>query len=223
MAYKDFITGLHTKTKRDYLERVAKYNKAECAIVAKRFDKDYWDGDRRFGYGGYYYDGRWKPAAEELINYYKLGPGSRVLDVGCGKGFLLHEMKTLVPCLEIRGLEISKYALRNAKQEVSGYLDYGTACKLPYHDKYFDLVLSLNTLHCCYINELKEALREIERVKRGGSYIVVESYRNEKEKANLLNWQLTCESFFTPDEWVWLFDEFGYTGDYSFVFFEQAK
>jgi len=220
MAHKDFITPLHTKTKRDYLERVVKYNKAECATVAKRLDKDYWDGDRKYGYGGYYYDGRWKPVAEELIRHYKLGPGSRVLDVGCGKGFLLYEMKILIPGLQIRGLDVSKYALENAKQEVSEYLDYGTACKLPYPDKHFDLVLSLNTLHYCYINQLKEALEEIERVKRGGSYIVVESYRNEQEKTNLLNWQLTCECFYTPAEWIWLFDKFGYTGDYSFVFFE---
>lgn len=220
MGYVDFISVLHTKTKRDYLERVAKYDKADCAQVAKRLDKDYWDGNRKYGYGGYSYDGRWLPVASKLIKHYGLKSGQRVLDIGCGKGFLLHEVRTLSPEIEARGLDISRYALEHAKEEIRPFLDLGSACKLPYPDNYFDLVISLNTLHYLYIFELEQALKEIERVKRGNSYIVVESYRNEKEKNNLLCWQLTCECFYTPDEWKWIFDKFGYKGDYSFVFFE---
>ena len=220
MAYVDFLSTVHSKTKRDYLQRVIKYDKAECAQVAKRFDRDYWDGNREYGYGGYDYDGRWQPVAKALIDYYSLKPGQRLLDVGCGKGFLLYEIKSLVPKLEIKGLDVSKYALKYAKEEVKSSLEWGTACKLPYQDNYFDLIISLGTLHSLYIFELEEALKEIERVKRGNSYIVVESYRNEKEKNNLLCWQLTCECFYTPDEWKWIFDKFGYTGDYSFMFFE---
>lgn len=220
MGYVDFISILHTKTKRDYLERVIKYNKAECAQVAKRLDKDYWDGNREYGYGGYFYDGRWKPVAKKLIEHYGLKSGQRVLDIGCGKGFLLHEIKSLVPELEARGLDISRYALEHAQEEVKPFLDLGSACKLPYPDNYFDLVISLNTLHYLYVFELEQALKEIERVKSGKSYIVVESYRNEKEKNNLLCWQLTCECFYTPDEWKWIFEKFGYKGDYSFIFFE---
>jgi SAM-dependent methyltransferase len=220
MGYVDFISILHTKTKRDYLERVIKYDKAECAQVAKRLDKDYWDGNREYGYGGYFYDGRWKPVAKKLIEHYGLKSGQRVLDIGCGKGFLLHEIKSLVPELEARGLDISRYALEHAQEEVKPFLDLGSACKLPYPDNYFDLVISLNTLHYLYVFELEQALKEIERVKSGKSYIVVESYRNEKEKNNLLCWQLTCECFYTPDEWKWIFEKFGYKGDYSFIFFE---
>lgn len=220
MAYIDFLSTVHSKTKRDYFQRVIKYDKAKCAQVAKRFDRDYWDGNREYGYGGYDYDGRWGPVAKELIDYYSLKPGQRLLDVGCGKGFLLYEIKSLVPKLEIKGLDISKYALKHAKEEVKSSLEWGSACKLPYQDNYFDLIISLGTLHSLYIFELEEALKEIERVKRGNSYIVVESYRNEKEKNNLLCWQLTCECFYTPDEWKWIFDKFGYTGDYSFMFFE---
>ena len=220
MACIDFISGLHKKGKRDYLERVLKYDKAACAQEAKKFDKNYWNGEREFGYGGYYYDGRWKSVADKLINHYGLKSGQRVLDVGCGKGFLLYEMKTLLPGLEMRGIDISKYALENAKEEVKPFLDLGSACELPYPDRNFDLVISITTLHNLYIYDLEKALREIGRVSKKNSYIVVESYRDEREKTNLLYWQLTCECFFTPQEWVWLFKRFGYQGDYSFIFFE---
>jgi len=220
MACIDFISQLHNKTKRDYLERVIKDNKAECAQVAKRLDKDYWDGDRKYGYGGYRYDGRWKPVVKDMVEHYGLKAGHRVLDVGCGKGFLLYDIKLLIPDIEIKGIDISKYALNHSKEEVKSSLDLGSACNLPYSDNCFDLVISLNTLHYLYIYELEQALKEIERVSKGNSYIVVESYRNESEKANLLHWQLTCECIFTPQEWEWLFKKFGYRGDYSFVFFE---
>ena len=220
MAHVDFIARLHKKTKRDYLERVTKHDKAECATEAKKLAKNYWDGDRKFGYGGYFYDGRWKPVAEDLIRHYKLGPRQRVLDVGCGKGFLLHELKSLIPQIEIKGLDISNYALKHAKEEVKPFLDLGSANQLPYPNNQFDLVISLNTLHYLYIYHLEKALQEIERVSRANSYIVVESYRNEKEKANLLYWQLTCECFFTPQEWEWIYRKSGYTGDYSFIYFE---
>jgi len=220
MAFVDFISQLHTKTKRDYRERVTKYDKAKCAQIAKRLDKDYWDGERKYGYGGYYYDGRWKPVVKNMITHYKLKAGQRVLDVGCGKGFLLYDTKSLIPEIEVRGIDISKYALKHSKEEIKPFLDLGSACKLPYPDNYFDLVTSINTLHYLYIYDLEKAVREIERVSKGNSYIVVESYQDENEKANLLNWQLTCECFFTPDEWKWLFKKFGYTGDYSFVFFD---
>ncbi len=219
MAFIDFMSQLHNKTKRDYLERVIKHDKAECAEVAKRLDKDYWDGDRKYGYGGYYYDGRWAVIAKDFFKHYGLKTGNCILDVGCGKGFLLHDVKLLYPDMEVKGIDVSQYALDNAKEEIKPFLDLGSVCKLPYTDNEFDLVISLNTLHYLYIYELEQALKEIERVSKGNSYIVVESYRNESEKANLLHWQLTCECIFTPQEWEWLFNKFGYTGDYSFVFF----
>ncbi|MFZ5644538.1 MAG: class I SAM-dependent methyltransferase [Bacillota bacterium] len=220
MAYIDFISKLHRKTQRDYIGRVVSDDKASCAVVAKRFDKDYWDGDRKYGYGGYNYDGRWRVVAEEMAAYYNLQPGQSVLDVGCGKGFLLYELTQVVPGLIVAGLDISQYAIDNAKEEVRPFLRTGLAQELSYSDNSFDLVYSLTTLHNLYIFDLKKAIQNIQRVSKKHSYIMVESYRNEQEKVNLLYWQLTCESFFTPEEWQWLFDEWGYTGDHSFIYFE---
>ena len=220
MANIDFISCLHKKSQRNYLERVVGNDKAVCAEESKKFGKNYWDGDRKFGYGGYHYDGRWKPVAENILDHYNIKAGQRILDVGCGKGFLLHEMKLLIPGLEIKGIDVSEYALTSAQEGIRPFLDLGTASQLPCPDAYFDLVISLTTLHNLFIYDLEQALNEISRVSKKDSYIVVESYRDEVEKANLLHWQLTCECFFTPEEWDWVFKRCGYQGDYSFIFFE---
>lgn len=220
MAEIDFVSPVHRKTSRDYLARVNDYPKAEAAKVARRFDRDYWDGDRRVGYGGMRYDGRWRPVAEAMVRHYGLRPGSRILDVGCGKAFLLYDFTAVVPGIEVQGLDISAYAVAEAKEEVRSQLTVGNACALPYPDHSFDLVVSLNTLHNLQCFELDQALREIERVGRKHKYVVVESFRNEEEKANLLYWQLTCESFHRPEGWEWWFRRTGYTGDHSFIFFE---
>ncbi|MCC6157364.1 MAG: class I SAM-dependent methyltransferase [Deltaproteobacteria bacterium] len=219
MARLDFITALHTQTRRDYRERVAVHDKAECARVAKRFDADYWDGARRFGYGGFRDDGRWQGVARRIANHYGLHAGQAVLDIGCGKAFLLNELATAVPGLVVRGLDISRYAIEHAPEHVREFLDEGTATNLPYSDSSFDLVLSINTLHNLGIRDLETAFREIRRVGRGAAFIVVESWRDEREKANLLAWQLTCESLFSVDGWEWIFERFGYTGDHEFIFF----
>ena len=216
----DFITSHHKKTKRNYLSRVNSINKAEAAIKAKKWDFDYWDGSRDVNYGGYYYDNRWIPIAKNMIDYYKLTNDSKILDVGCGKGFLLYEFKKLLPKAEVRGLDISNYAIKNSKEEISNYLTLGNANNLPYKTDEFDLVISLNTLHNLYCFDLINSLKEIERVSKKNKYICVESYRNEIEKVNLLYWQVTCECFFTPEEWKWFFNECKYSGDYSFIYFE---
>lgn len=216
----DFMNEQHNSTKRDYVARVVNYNKAECAKVAKLFGKDYWDGERQYGYGGYSYDGRWRNVANKIAKHYNLQAGQKVLDVGCGKAYLLYELTQLVPGLEVCGIDISNYGIENAKLEMKPYLQQGSAVKLPFADNSFDLVLSLGTLHNLYLFDLVRAIREVERVSKKNSYIMVESYRNEEEKANLLYWQLTCEAFFNVEEWAWLYQQNGYTGDYGFIFFQ---
>lgn len=220
MAYVDFLSSVHKRTKRDYLGRVNEFPKAEAAKIAKQYGVDYWDGDRKFGYGGYYYDGRWGKVAESLIQYYGLKPGDRVLDVGCGKAFLLYDMMQALPGLEVVGIDISEYAIKNGKPEVNPFLRVGNATDLPFRDNSFDLVISLNVIHNLFVFDMVKAVQEIERVGKRNKYIVVESYRNLEEKTNLLYWVLTGECFFTPEEWGWFYSLCNYTGDYGFIFFE---
>ena len=223
MAYIDFLSVVHKSTTRDYLARVndPDFPKAKAAERAKKWDFDYWDGDRRINYGGYkYMPGRWEKVARAMADHYGIKPGDKILDVGCGKGFLLYDFTLVVPGVEIYGIDISQYAIDNSKEEVRDRLQVGSATKLPWPDHHFDLVYSLNTLHNLHAYDLDPALREIERVGKKNKYICVESYRNEVEKANLLYWQVTCEAFNTPEEWAWWFKQTGYTGDHSFIYFE---
>lgn len=215
----NIVTPLHKKTQRDYVARMVD-NKIECMTKSKEYGYDYWDGDRRFGYGGYKYDGRWSVVAQKLIEEYNLQDGAKILDVGCGKAFLLYELKKLLPNADIVGFDTSHYALANAKEEVRDCLFYHKAEEpFPFGDKQFDLVVSLTTLHNLPIFGLKTALSEMGRVAKNG-YLMVEAYRNDAELFNLECWALTCESFFRPDEWIWLYNEFGYGGDYEFIYFE---
>ena len=220
MAYIDFVMKLHQSTKRDYVARVTAYDKAECSEVAIQYGKDYWDGERQYGYGGYSYDGRWNPIAQAMVDHYKIKSGDKILDVGCGKGYLLYEFTQCVPGVEVQGLDISTYAIENSKEEIKPFLKEGNAISLPFPDKSFDFVVTLGTLHNLHNYELRQALQELERVGKNKKHVMVESYRNESEKANLLYWQLTCRSFYNPKEWEWFMAESGYTGDYSYIVFE---
>ncbi len=222
MAYIDFMSVVHKSTKRDYLARVndPDFPKAKAAELAKKWAYDYWDGDRRINYGGYrYMEGRWEKVAKAMADHYGLKAGDKVLDVGCGKGYLMFDFTNVVPGIEVYGLDISEYAINDAKEEIKDRIIDGNATSLPYEDGEFDLVYSLNTLHNLHCFDPDKALREMNRVGKE-KYLCVESYRNEKEKVNLLYWQVTCEAFNTPEEWDWWFKNCGYTGDHSFIYFE---
>ena len=223
MAEIDFMSVLHKSTQRDYLARVndPEFPKAKAAELAKKFDFDYWDGDRRICYGGYrYLEGRWEKVARAMAEHYELPAKPKILNIGCGKGFLLYDFLKVIPDAEIYGIDSSSYALANSKEEIRDRLQLGNATALPWPDDHFDLVISINTLHCLPAQELDPALRETERVGKKNKYLCVESYRNEQEKANLLYWQVTCEAFNTPEAWQWWFKHTGFSGDHSFIYFE---
>jgi ubiquinone/menaquinone biosynthesis C-methylase UbiE len=216
----NIVTPLHKMTKRDYVGRMMD-EKVHCMMKAKEYERDYWDGDRRYGYGGYrYIEGRWKPVAQALVDRHGLKGKVRILDVGCGKGFLLREFKLLLPEADLVGFDVSRHGLADAHPDVKeGLFRYRAQDRYPFGDKSFDLVVSLGALHNLKIFELQTAIEEIERVGKN-KYIMVESYRNELEQFNMQCWALTAEAFYDTASWIWLYRHFGYTGDYEFIYFE---
>jgi SAM-dependent methyltransferase len=217
----NIVNQLHRRTARDYIGRMTD-EKVHCSEVARRFDREYWDGDRRYGYGGYKYDGRWAVVAKALIETYALPDNARILDVGCGRGFLLHEFQKLLPGCAVTGFDVSDYGLATAKEEVRPHLfKHDARERFPFPDRSFDLVISINALHNLPAQDASRALAEMERVAFN-KFLVVESFRTPEELFNLQCWALTCESFFRPESWAWLFEQAGYSGDYEFIYFEPA-
>lgn len=216
----NLVTPLHQSTSRDYLARMVD-DKVEAMLVAKRYEADYWDGDRRYGYGGYQYlEGRWRPVAEALIERYALTNDSSLLDVGCGKGYLLFEIQRILPGMRIVGFDISQHGLDDRHPEFTGeFFIHRAQDSYPFVDDEFDLVISLATLHNLRLFELDAALQEIQRVGKQ-AFVMAESYRNELEMFNLECWALTAETLLDLDEWLWFFNTVGYTGDYEFIYFE---
>lgn len=212
MAEIDLL-DTNPKIIRNYDKR-AKEKTPEVIRIAKQFGKEFFDGERKHGYGGYKYDGRWKSVVARMKEYYDLPDDAAILDIGCGKGFMLHDFKDLMPGCTIAGIDVSEYAIENSMSSVKPYLKVASAEKLPYPDKSFDLVVSINSIHNLPLERLKTALREIGRVSRGHCYITVDAWRNDREKENLFKWVLTAETMMHVDDWKKLFKEVGYTGDY---------
>ena len=217
---RNFINPNHKKTKRNYIERMIN-EKVKCMKISKKYDFDYWDGDRKYGYGGFkYIPGYNESLAENIIKTYNLTNESKVLDIGCGKGFLMYEIKKKLENIDILGIDISRYAKNNSIKEIKKYIIIQDARnKIKFKDNFFDLVISINTLHNFKINEVNNSISEIERVGKS-KFICVESYRNEIEQFNLQCWALTAETLIDKDSWKWLFNQVNYTGDYEFIYFE---
>lgn len=212
------LLARYPKSKRNVTARVG--NKEENRALAMKFGKEYFDGTREQGYGGFRYDGRWIPIAEDIVRHFGLKAGDRVLDIGCAKGFLVKDLMKVCPGLEVFGIDISEYALTHCEPEVVGRLRLGDARKLPFPDKSFKAALSINTIHNFDRTGCIQALQEMQRVAPGSGYVQVDAYRNPAEEQIFLDWVLTAKTHGTPQFWVELLNEAGYTGDYFWTILE---
>ncbi|MCH9626123.1 MAG: hypothetical protein S4CHLAM123_13150 [Chlamydiales bacterium] len=204
----------YPKAKRNVKERGATKTE-EDRTIARAFGKEFFDGERKHGYGGFSYSPRfWQPVVPTFQKFYDLSAQSKVLDVGCAKGFMVYDFKQLIPGIQIEGIDVSSYAIENSQEQVRSYLQVADARALPYSDNSFDLVIAINTIHNLEKNELIVALKEIERVSCGHSFITVDAYRNEEEKELMNAWNLTAKTILSVEEWEALFQQVGYTGDY---------
>jgi ubiquinone/menaquinone biosynthesis C-methylase UbiE len=215
MALANLLASLPKVTRN--IEKRASGKDAAVVAVAREFGQMYWDGPREYGYGGYRYDGRWRSVARDIIAHFKLTPGMRVLDVGCGKGFLVKDLMLECPGLEVFGLDISRYAIMNAPTEIAGRLHLGTADDLPFADGAFDCVLSINALHNLPRPRLITALKEIQRLCDGRAFVQVDAYFTAAEKELFESWVLTAEYHDYPEGWHAAFAEAGYTGDWDWT------
>jgi SAM-dependent methyltransferase len=206
------LLAKYPRAKRDLVTR--KQGQAQNRAIARQFGREYFDGAREQGYGGYRYDGRWIPIARDIASHFRLKPGDRVLDIGCAKGFLMRDLMEVIPRLDVWGLEISQYAIDNCHPHVRGRIVRGTAHKLPFASGSFRLALCINVIHNLGYQPCIEAVREIERVASGRGYIQVDAYRNDEERESFLDWVLTAETFGKPEMWHDLFQRAGYSGDY---------
>ena len=204
----------YPKAKRNVDERGAEKTEEDRAL-ARKFGKDFFDGDRKNGYGGFSYMSRfWQPVIPTFKDYWDLTKSSSVLDVGCAKGFMLYDFQQIIPGITVKGIDISEYAIENSMNEIRDHVSVASAINLPFDDNSFDVVISVNTVHNLERDECAKALQEIERVSKGKSFITVDAYRNEEEKKRMYNWNLTAKTIMSVDEWKKFFNEIGYTGDY---------
>ena len=218
VAEIDLLRSL-PRTRRDVRAR-AMAKTPERIAAAREFGELYFDGPREFGYGGYRYDGRWIPVAKDIVRHFGLKSGDRILDVGCAKGFLVKDLMGVCPGLEAFGMDISEYALLHCEKEVVGRLHLGSAIRLPFPDRSFDAVISINTIHNLEAEGVVSALREIERLSPGRAFVQVDAYHTEEQRELFMQWVLTAAYHDYPQGWFDLFRRAGYTGDWYWTVLE---
>ena len=204
----------YPKAKRNLSQRV-KLKTSKDRNIARKFGKEFFDGERKHGYGGFYYNPKfWSNVIPDFKRHWNLNKKSSILDVGCAKGFMLFDIKKQIPGIKVRGIDVSKYAIKNSKKEVKKYLKVANAKKLPFKNSSYDIVISINTVHNLPLEQCKKAILEIQRVSKKNSFITVDAYRNSKEKKRMYAWNLTAKTILSVNSWKKLFKEIGYKGEY---------
>ncbi len=204
----------YPKTKRDTSKRALEKNE-QIRSIARKFDVEFFDSDRKYGYGGFNYNKKfWSPVVPTFQKYWNIKSSNSILDVGCAKGFMIYDFLQHIPGLKIQGVDISNYAIKNAKEEIKDLVSVANANNLPFENNTFDYVISINTIHNLELNECKKALMEIQRISRVSSFITVDAYTTEFEKQKMFEWNLTAKTILSVTEWKKVFEEVGYTGDY---------
>ena len=214
MGEKINLLEKYPKSKRNITDRGMKKTEKDRQI-ARKFDKEFFDGERRHGYGGYNYNPKfWTNVVKTFQNYWNLDSNSSILDIGCGKGFMLYDLKKLIKSDFLKGIDISQYAIDNSLEDIKPFLSVADAKKIPFPDNSFDVVISINTIHNLDKSDCAKALKEISRVTKKFSFITVDAYRNEEEKKRMFDWNLTAKTIMSVNEWKKLFKDIGYKGDY---------
>lgn len=204
----------YPRSQRPVDER-AKLITPEHRAIARRFGQEFFDGDRLNGYGGYSYHPRfWTDTVARFRDHYRLADDASILDVGCAKGFMLYDFQRLMPQATLAGIDVSEYAIEHAQEEVRRFVQVADARSLPFPDRSFDLVISINTVHNLVLEECKQAIREIQRVSRGHAFLTVDAWRTDEQRERMFAWNLTALTMMHVDDWQQLFREVGYTGDF---------
>ena len=204
----------YPKSKRNLLDR-ENFKSEQNVKIARKFGKDFFDGGRETGYGGFNYNSKyWTNVVKKFKSYWKLDVDSTLLDVGCAKGFMLYDLSLLIPGINFKGIDISKYAIDHALDSVKKKLLVANARDLPFENDSFDFTISINTVHNLELDQCAEAIKEISRVSKKNSFITVDAYRNEEEKERMYKWNLTAKTIMSVEEWIIFFKKIDYKGDY---------
>lgn len=208
------LLDVYPSSKRPINERAVTVT-IQDRLLARQFGKEYFDGTRNQGFGGYNYNPKfWKPVAVRLRDFYKLSSKSKILVVGCSKGFLMHDLMEVIPGITVMGVDISRYALEKCLPDAKPFVSLANAKDLPFVDNTFDLVVSINTIHNLPLEDCFRALKELERVSKKDKFIIVDAWRSEKEHQNMIRWVLTGLTCMSTLDWKELFRLAGYTGDF---------
>ena len=204
----------YPKSKRNLDKRLSEKS-PEIVKIAREFGKEFFDGDRKFGYGGLTYNPKyWVNVVKDFVEYYKIKPDAKILDVGCAKGYMVYDFKRQYPGLELHGIDISEYAIKNCHPEVKDNLQVGKAESLKFEDNYFDLVISINTVHNLELKDCVASIKEISRVSKGNSFITVDAYNSDEEKERMFKWNLTAKTIMSTNDWKDTFKKIGYNGNF---------